>query len=66
MWQFQIVDDVWPYDREDVVWLNEWPGAHELAVAFMTYGNQAELDWKYSYAALIINVPPYAERSQKL
>lgn len=28
----------------------------------MTYGNQAELDWAYSRAAILVTVPPRAVR----
>ena len=31
----------------------------------MTYGNESTLAWRYSLAALIINVPAHAKRMHK-
>ncbi|KAF4445671.1 hypothetical protein F53441_10620 [Fusarium austroafricanum] len=59
-------DSAWPhqhgdrfYRREDVTWLNYPPGKHiskELAVAFLRYGNDAEIDAYYTSAVIVAKV----------
>jgi len=43
------------------VWLNG-PRDQEIAFVRMAYGNQAELEWKYSYATIMVEIPKAEER----
>lgn len=43
------------------MWLNQ-PGDKEIALVRMVYGNQAELDWVYSHAAILVTVPTRERR----
>ncbi|KAE8442380.1 hypothetical protein EG329_003396 [Mollisiaceae sp. DMI_Dod_QoI] len=53
----------WPHEeRVDITWLNTPREHDELAMVTLTYGNQAELDWCYSNAAILVKIPPRAER----
>lgn len=59
----EIIED-YPSDRVQVRWLTEprWP---DIGMVHLTYGNQAGIDYKYTYAALIVTVPKVSERSQE-
>ncbi|TVY33603.1 hypothetical protein LSUB1_G007087 [Lachnellula subtilissima] len=61
----------WPNHRvHDVLWLNSpFPrhghtgrGGWEVAYARMAYGNQAELEWRYSHATIMVTIPTAGER----
>jgi hypothetical protein len=43
------------------MWVNQ-PSDQEVAFVRMAYGNQAELEWKYSYATIMVEVPKAGER----
>jgi hypothetical protein len=43
------------------MWVNQ-PSDREVAFVRMAYGNQAELEWKYSYATIMVEVPKAGER----
>ena len=47
----------WP----NVVWLNE-PRHYEFQKAYLTYGNEPELGWFYTCAAILVRISPLAER----
>ncbi|TAQ83539.1 hypothetical protein B7494_g8139 [Chlorociboria aeruginascens] len=62
-----LLQHTWPMDeREDITWLNGLPDNYVWDIALMNivYGNQAELDWHYSYAAILVDVPSYDERAK--
>jgi hypothetical protein len=41
-----------------MVWLNnETKHGRELAMVNLKYGNEAELDWTYSHAAILVHIP---------
>ncbi|CAI6289386.1 unnamed protein product [Periconia digitata] len=47
----------------NITWLNGKRGdLGELQLAYATHGNQPEVETHYSYAAMLILVPPYSER----
>jgi hypothetical protein len=33
-----------------------------VLIESLQYGNEAGIDWHYSYAAILVNVPPFLER----
>lgn len=44
-----------------IIWMNE-PVHSEFASASIAYGNQASLAYQFSYAAILVVVPPSAVR----
>ncbi|RGP75161.1 hypothetical protein FLONG3_5845 [Fusarium longipes] len=57
-----------PYSREEVTWLNHQPGAHtskELAVTFVTYGNEPDGGAYYSSAVILAKVKGDSSGRQK-
>ncbi|KAI8931577.1 hypothetical protein NX059_011231 [Plenodomus lindquistii] len=55
----------WPHDQLKINWLNE-PVINNRAtqIAYMTYGNMAEVALGYSFCALLFQIPPYHVRSK--
>ncbi|KAI9845435.1 MAG: hypothetical protein M1837_004913 [Sclerophora amabilis] len=62
----QSLEDVYDdYDCDYTVinWLNDpKSNASNLGMVHLAYGNQATVEAKYSYCALLFKIPPYAER----
>lgn len=53
----QQVNDMWHSEwRGDITWFNT-PVHEELAMAQAAYGNEPTLDWHYSAAAILVEVP---------
>jgi len=48
----------------EVTWLTQ-PVWRELGMVHLTYGNQAGIDCKYAYAALIVEVPAAKQRNEE-
>ena len=63
--QIQAVMENWPCNKDNVTWLNGGEASEDLALVFMTYGNQAELEWYYSTATLIIYTPKLFEKDSE-
>ncbi|MCJ1249499.1 hypothetical protein MMC30_006723 [Trapelia coarctata] len=60
--QGEIVRGFWASDwYKDILWLNG-PGPKSPAVAHLTYGNEASMVCHYSFAAMLVTVPPFEER----
>ncbi|KAL8830788.1 MAG: hypothetical protein Q9170_005571 [Blastenia crenularia] len=56
------VTDAWPHQRiPKIIWMNE-PTQQDFAFAGLAYGNQAELNYRFSAATLIVTIPPSTER----
>lgn len=66
----QMIQDGFPHTlMKNLTWLNSpaQPGSNggaglEVALVNITYGNQAELTWHYSYAVILIEIPKRGER----
>ncbi|KAH8722970.1 hypothetical protein GQ44DRAFT_657499 [Phaeosphaeriaceae sp. PMI808] len=59
----QIFEGSYSHDKFDIKWLNvPTREMNDLQIAFLRYGNQAEVDFAYSFCALLIEIPSYAER----
>lgn len=57
-----MLESNWPHEEHHgITWLNK-PMHKELAMVGLTYGNQAELFWAYSRAAILVKVPPRGSR----
>ncbi|KAF4341782.1 hypothetical protein FBEOM_4293 [Fusarium beomiforme] len=55
------------YPRQDVTWLNKPPGeqvSKELAVAFIAYGNEPDIEGYYSSAVIVAKVKTTEEDTQ--
>ncbi|KAJ5632157.1 hypothetical protein N7490_008496 [Penicillium lividum] len=48
-----------------ITWLSR-PQHQELAIGFLTYGNEASLSQAYSYAAIMAVIPPWTKRQKKI
>ncbi|KUJ14348.1 uncharacterized protein LY89DRAFT_784308 [Mollisia scopiformis] len=56
---------IWPHDEyKDVTWLNT-AREEEVAMVSIAYGNEAELDWCYSHAAILVTVPAHKDRDHE-
>jgi hypothetical protein len=55
---------MWPYeDKPGVIWLNNMKAAGwQPACAYPVYGNESSIKWTYSYATILIDIPPRNER----
>ncbi|KAL8948013.1 MAG: hypothetical protein Q9222_005764 [Ikaeria aurantiellina] len=54
---YKGVIDNWPHEKIlKIVWMNE-PQHEDFAYAGLAYGNNAELDFKFSAAAILVRVP---------
>ena len=58
------VESSWPFERKKLHWLNEGPFPKDLALAYLTYGNEALIDWKYSLVAVVADVAPWQDRAR--
>ncbi|KAF2847448.1 hypothetical protein T440DRAFT_520817 [Plenodomus tracheiphilus IPT5] len=57
------VFDAYPHIPTDVSWLNgPVHGTENLQFGYLRYGNQAELDFAYSFCALLFEIPAYHKR----
>ncbi|KAI0895160.1 hypothetical protein F4806DRAFT_91726 [Annulohypoxylon nitens] len=58
-----VIRDFTKYKRQKVTWLSGREGKfRSKGFIHMTYGNQADVDSKYTYAALIIQIPAAGKR----
>ncbi|KAM3078504.1 hypothetical protein ACMFMG_006378 [Clarireedia jacksonii] len=59
-----LVGKMWPYEEKPgVVWLNDPIDAGwQPAIAYVVCGNNASLEWRYSHATILIDIPPRNER----
>ncbi|KAI4130889.1 MAG: hypothetical protein LQ338_001486 [Usnochroma carphineum] len=56
------VTNAWPHQKiSKIVWMND-PLHQDFAHAGLAYGNQAELNYQFSAAAIIVVVPPSSDR----
>ncbi|KAH8592989.1 hypothetical protein B0O99DRAFT_226059 [Bisporella sp. PMI_857] len=65
-----VLDDGWSCnwfgweDWEDITWLNEkFLRGKLVAMTFARYGNEYSADFVYSFAAIFVNIPPFADRN---
>jgi hypothetical protein len=58
---YEELIEEYPADRVQVRWLTK-PVVKSIGMVHLTYGNQAEICYKYTYAALIVTVPSAPER----
>ncbi|KAF2804168.1 uncharacterized protein BDZ99DRAFT_452136 [Mytilinidion resinicola] len=58
----ELVETWGSHTRETVVWLTQ-PKHSDAAMAYLAYGNQAEMGVLYSNAALIVKIPAFTERN---
>ncbi|KAL8786009.1 MAG: hypothetical protein Q9195_008390 [Heterodermia aff. obscurata] len=56
------ISDDWAHEKVDgILWMND-PVHSDFAYAGMAYGNEASLTYKFSYAAILVVIPPSAAR----
>ncbi|KAH6644873.1 hypothetical protein C7974DRAFT_440487 [Boeremia exigua] len=54
-----------PHDLLKVKWLNTpVADSRNFQYSYLVYGNQAEIDWAYSHCVLLMEIPPYPERTK--
>ncbi|KAI9776050.1 MAG: hypothetical protein M1839_000653 [Geoglossum umbratile] len=57
---------IWPYESiAGIHWLNN-PSTSEMAWMWMVCGNEQSIDWTYSSAAILVEVPDFAKRSSTI
>lgn len=57
-----LVRRVWRSNwRRDITWFNG-PGPKEMAVVHLAYGNQPSIEWHYSSAAILVDVPAFKSK----
>ncbi|UPX11180.1 uncharacterized protein EKO05_0001802 [Ascochyta rabiei] len=61
----ETIFEYFPQDKLHVKWLNKPVTDNaNMQYTFLAYGNQAELNWSYSYCVLLMRIPSYSERVQ--
>src|SRR4051812_44359720 len=60
----QLTEELWPSeDKPGVIWLNDPKAAGwQPTFAYLVYGNNASIEWTYSHATILIDIPPRNER----
>ncbi|KAL1861939.1 hypothetical protein Plec18170_000763 [Paecilomyces lecythidis] len=56
------IQQMWPfYYLPGIIWLTK-PTQAEMALTHLAYGNEASIESRYSYAAILAVIPPWNER----
>ena len=62
--QHQIEED-WPNEPiEDIHWLTS-AKHYDTALTYTAYGNEPSVGYKYSYAAILVKIPPWEKRQRQ-
>ncbi|KAL9061522.1 MAG: hypothetical protein Q9162_000054 [Coniocarpon cinnabarinum] len=59
---FDVIDDGWPSEIEKITWIANKHKHEDAAFAYLAYGNESWLSTMYSFAALLVKVPPSSMR----
>ncbi|KAJ3036938.1 hypothetical protein HDV00_002184 [Rhizophlyctis rosea] len=61
--EIEEVINVGRHDNDDIVWCVPVIGTSQVAGSYMTYGNEPGTEFYYSAAAIVVDVPSWADRN---
>ena len=62
---YEEIESSWPHNIEEITWIANERKHEDTGYAFIVYGNNAEMDCRYTFAALLVNIPPSKERLEQ-